>query len=195
MHSLTLENWLETTNCLTTTDITLNIGDTEKEETKVTGCTIIGDGKDLVFGYLGEDGNVKYFKKIMPNIINVSKPNDETVFVEFADGTKEVAHVNVKEGDTFSMETGVLICVFKKFLSLTDSVEISGSSAYNKIMKYAMTKVDAKKKKREEETKKVKEIIAQINQAERRIKNDKREDRINEMAEAIKRAMKDLYNK
>ena len=131
----------------------------------------------------------------MPNIINVSKPNDETVFVEFADGTKEVAHVNVKEGDTFSMETGVLICVFKKFLSLTDCVEVSGSSVYNKIMKYAMTKVDAKKKKREEETKKVKEIIAQINQAERRIKNDKREDRINEMAEAIKRAFNDLNNK
>lgn len=154
MHNLTLKNWLETTNCLTTTDITLNIGDTGKEETKVTGCTIIGDGNDLVFGYLGEDGNVKYFKKIMPDIINVSKPNDETVFVEFADGTKEVAHVNVKEGDTFSMETGVLICVFKKFLSLTDCVDVSGSSAYNKIMKYAMTKVDAKKKKREEEIKK-----------------------------------------
>ena len=181
------------TRRLTTEDITLNIGDTGKEETKVTGCTTIGDDKDLFFGYLGEDGYLKYFKKIMPDIINVERPNAETVFVEFGDGTKEVAHIS--DDDTFNLETGVLICVTKKLFSLKPEVKVSGSSAYNKVLKYAMTKVDAKKKKIDAELKATKEAKARVNaikQAARKRDNDLREGRIREITEAVKRALNDI---
>jgi len=112
-----------------------------------------------------------------------------TVFVEFADGSKEVAHLN--DGDVFSLEVGVLICVVKKLLSEMDIIG-TGSSAYNKIIKYALGKLDATKKKREEEQKKAKEErakLASIKQEVRRAENKKREDRIREMTEAYKRAI------
>lgn len=164
-----------------------------KKEDIITGCTIIGNSGDLFFGYLNEDGDLKYANKLMPDIVNVERPNAETVFVEFGDGTKEVAHVS--DDDTFNMETGVLICVTKKLFSLKPEVKVSGSSAYNKVLKYAMTKVDASRKKREAEQKAVKEgkaRVAAIKEAARKKNYDLRENRINEIAEAVKRALNDI---
>ena len=164
-----------------------------KKEDIITGCTIIGNSGDLFFGYLNEDGDLKYANKLMPDIVNVERPNAETVFVEFGDGTKEIAHIS--DDDTFNLETGVLICVTKKLFSLKPEVKVSGSSAYNKVLKYAMTKVDAKKKKRDAEQKAIKEAKARvnaINQAARERDNDLREGRIREIAEAVKRALNDI---
>lgn len=165
----------------------------KKKEEVITGCTLLGDEKVLAIGYIGEDGSVKSWRKILPDIVNVERPNTDTVFVEFGDGTKEVAHVS--DDDTFNMETGVLICVTKKLFSLRPEIKVSGSSAYNKIMKYAMTKVDASRKKREAEQKAVKEgkaRVAAIKEAARKKNYDLRENRINEIAEAVKRALNDI---
>lgn len=165
----------------------------KKKEEVITGCTLLGDEKVLAIGYIGEDGSIKSWRKILPDIVNVERPNTDTVFVEFGDGTKEVAHVS--DDDTFNMETGVLICVTKKLFSLRPEIKVSGSSAYNKIMKYAMTKVDASRKKREAEQKAVKEgkaRVAAIKEAARKKNYDLRENRINEIAEAVKRALNDI---
>ncbi len=164
----------------------------EMMEDATVGSTVFADDGELYLGYLNEDNEIIGHTCIMPDIVNVSNPNDKTVFVEFADGTKEVAHLN--EGDVFSLEVGVLICVVKKLLSGMDIVG-TGSSAYNKIIKYALTKVDATKKKREEEAKKAKEErakLASIKQEARRIENKERENRIREMTEAYKRAISDV---
>ncbi len=161
-------------------------------EQNTVGSTLFADDGDLFLGYLNKDNGIIGHTNLMPDIINVSNPNDKTVFVEFADGTKEVAHLN--EGDVFSLETGILICVVKKMFADMDIIG-TGSSVYNKIIKYALTKVDATKKKREEELKKVKEErmkLASIKQETRRIENKKREDRIREMTEAYKRAINDV---
>lgn len=155
-------------------------------------CRVFGQNGTLYFHYMDESGNTIKAKRFMPDIVNVSKPNDKTVFVEFADGTKEVAYT--RDGDTFNMETGVAICISKKVFSDSPAIEVSGSSAYNKLIKYAMTKVDAKKKAREEEKRKVKEAKAAIHEDEllaKKTENKKREERISEMAEAFKRAIEE----
>lgn len=164
----------------------------EMMEDATVGSTVFADDGELYLGYLNKDNGIIGHTCIMPDIVNVSNPNDKTVFVEFADGTKEVAHLN--EGDVFSLEVGVLICVVKKLLSEMDIIG-TGSSAYNKIIKYALGKLDATKKKREEEQKKAKEErakLASIKQEVRRAENKKREDRIREMTEAYKRAINEV---
>lgn len=120
-------------------------------EDNTAGCTVFSKDGDLCLGYLDAENNIIGHTFIMPDIINVSNPNEKTVFVEFADNTKEVAQLN--DGDVFSLEVGVLICIVKKMLSDVVMTE-NGSSAYNKIIKYALGKLDASKKKREEELKK-----------------------------------------
>ena len=158
-------------------------------EENTVGSTVFAEDGDLYLGYLNAHNGIIGHTCIMPDIVNVSNPNDKTVFVEFADGTKEVAHLN--DGDVFSLEVGGLICVVKKLLSGMDIIG-TGSSAYNKIIKYALGKLDATKKKREKEAKKAKEErakLASIKQEARRIENKKREDRIREMTEAYKRAI------
>lgn len=148
--------------------------------------SVYSDGETLNVGYKLEDGTVVQNKKIMPDIVNVQNPNDTTVFVEFADGTKEVAHCN--EGDVFSLETGVLICIAKKMFSEFGK----GSNIYNKVIKYAMTKLDAKKKAKVEEKKKEKEdkeLAHRTKQAKRNLENKQRRARINEMTEAFMNAL------
>ena len=158
-----------------------------KEE--IDGSRVQAIDDDLHLVYLDKANNPIASTAVMPDIINVSNPNKETVFVEFSDGTKEVAHLN--DGDEFSLETGILICVTKKLLSDLN-IMTTGSSAYNKIIKYAMTKIDATKKAREEFLKKRKEEnlkLASIKQEIKRAENKKREERIREMAEAYRRAI------
>ena len=163
-------------------------------EDEVTGSTVVPINNDLNIAYLDACNNILATTAIMPDIINVQNPNKETVFVEFADGSKEVAHLN--DGDVFNLETGILICIVKKILSDMD-ILCSGSSAYNKIIKYALTKVDAKKKAKEAEIEKYKaerRKVAQIKRDQRRLENKKREARIKEMAEAYKMAFNEISN-
>ena len=126
-------------------ELLLSLQETLIEST--AGSRVISDNGFLYLGYLDDNSNVTSYSCIMPDIINVSNPNDTTVFVEFADGTKEIARLN--DGDTFNLETGVLICIFKKILCEM-GIGCTGSSAYNKIIKYALTKLDATKKGRKQ---------------------------------------------
>ncbi len=104
---------------------------------------------------MGEKG-YSILPKIIDDIVNVSNPNPQTVFVEFADGTKEIARV--EKGDTFCFETGIMICLMKKILSNLSNGRMSGSSLYNKLMDYAIGKIDAKRKAHNEAVKKEKEM-------------------------------------
>lgn len=153
------------------------------------GCSVKGiDGKlELIVGF----ENFDLHEPIMPDIVNVEQPNDKTVFVQFADGGKEVAKCS--EEDTFSFETGVLICLFKKIMeeaSLSD--DITGSTVYNKLVKYAVSKKDATKKLRNAEREREKEKrreIAEVHRNVRNAENKDREEEIRMIKEAIIQAL------
>lgn len=162
-----------------------------------------------------DDGNIVFTDggrttdAIIPDIVNVESviskrkvkttetdtatadiEEGHTVFVEFADGTKEVAVLT--PGDTFNIEHGILICIVKKILSQNVGSICSGSSAYNKIVKHAMTKIDAKKKAQEAKREQAKQENIKKNeerQAAKRSLNDEREELIKIYTEAFKRAI------
>lgn len=158
----------------------------------VVGSSLRCIDDELCLVYLDEYNNEIAKTNLMPNIINVQQPNDRTVFVEFADGDKQVAHLN--DGDVFSLETGILICITKKLFEDMDIIG-TGSSVYNKVIKYALGKLDYTKKARQavlQHRKEERMKLAQIKHDVRRVENKKREERIREMTEAYKRAINDV---
>ena len=116
------------------------------------------------------------------------------VGIDFADGTKQKAIC--MPDDTFNLEQGITICLFKKMLTYGCHIEeqyVTG--VYNKLVKHAI-KIRNRRIKAEEEAKKAEEEAklqeqrfqekrrkAKIRQAKR-----KSERRINELAEAIRRS-------
>ncbi len=139
---------------------------------------------------IGED-NIYVLEKIIEDIVNVSNPNPETVFVEFADGTKEVART--EKGDTFCFETGIMICLMKKILSNLSNGRMSGSSLYNKLMDYAIGKIDAKRKAHDEAVKKEKEEKKKEHADHRRISKAKRDFDID--YDAMAKMLKEILGK
>ena len=94
--------------------------------------------------------------------------NVKIVCVDFADGTTEKAVLS--EGDTFSLEQGVSICITKKLLS---EKSLSGNSLYNKIIQKALKIYDNKQKEAVQNLKKEKdEFLRQEKQKQK----EKRED-------------------
>ena len=109
------------------------------------------------------------------------------VEIDFADGTKQKAIC--MPDDTFNLEQGITICLFKKMLTYGCHIEeqyVTG--VYNKLVKHAI-KIRNRRIKAEEEAKlqeqrfQEKRRKAKIRQAKR-----KSERRINELAEAIRRS-------
>ena len=146
--------------------------------------------------------SVKNSIYIMPEISDVrhiiNKDNVIGVEIKFADNTKQKAICS--PNDAFNLEQGISICLFKKILEdgliAVDSIcKSRGTSIYNKLVNHAL-KVMARRIKAEKEAEKI--------QAERKLKeqrfiekkrraNERRakresEQRINEMAEAIRRS-------
>ena len=136
---------------------------------------------------------------LMPEFSDVRIIRDKEGFsigvgIDFADGTKQKAIC--MPDDTFNLEQGITICLFKKMLTGGCYIEeeyVTG--VYNKLVKHAI-KIRNERIKAEEEAKKVKEeakLQEQRFQEKRRKTKAKRakrasERRINEMAEAIRRS-------
>lgn len=89
----------------------------------------------------------KGMTKIMPTIISVKSINDKVVLIEFADGTTEKSIL--ADGDTFSLEHGIEICLMKKLLS--DLTHGNGNSVYHKLVDYAMNRYNRLSKWEQEE--------------------------------------------
>lgn len=102
--------------------------------------------------------------------------HDKVVQVIFADGTSEKAVCS--ENDTFSLETGITVCIAKKLLG--------GTKEYNKTIRNALKTMEQKEKNRkdlEERNKRI--VLKQKKEAEKR-----RERKIKLQEEAYYRAMK-----
>ena len=138
-------------------------------------------------------------KYLMPEFSDVRIIRDKEGFsigvgIDFTDGTKQKAIC--MPDDTFNLEQGITICLFKKMLTGGCYIEeqyVTG--VYNKLVKLAI-KIRNRRIKAEEEAKKAEEeakLQEQRFQEKRRkakIRQAKRkyERRINELAEAIRRS-------
>lgn len=131
-----------------------------------------------------------------PDITDVKPINDKVVIVSFADGTQE--KVVLQDKDVFSVENGVSICIMKKIISsirIGICKDMSTSGMYNQMIKYAMSKLDAEKKKKkaiaakEKEEKRKKNIA---HEKENRQKRDDREYQTRMYAEAFERALSNM---
>lgn len=139
---------------------------------------------------------------IMPEISDVrhitNKNNVIGVEIKFADNTKQKAICS--PNDTFNLEQGISICLFKKILEdglvAVDSIcKSRGTSIYNKLVNHALkvmarrikAEKEAEKKETERKLKEQRFIEKKRRADERRAKRES-EQRINEMAEAIRRS-------
>lgn len=146
--------------------------------------------------------SVKNSVYIMPEISDVRHiiNKDEVIGVEikFADNTKQKAICS--PNDTFNLEQGITICLFKKILenglvAVNSLCKGRGTSIYNKLVNHALKVMERRikaeeKAKKEEAEKKEKEqrFIEKKRRADERRANREAEQRINEIAEAIRRS-------
>lgn len=146
--------------------------------------------------------SVKNSIYIMPEISDVrhiiNKDNVIGVEIKFADNTKQKAICS--PNDVFNLEQGISICLFKKILEdglvAVDSIcKSRGTSIYNKLVNHALKvmerRIKAEEKAKKEEAKKKEQeqrFIEKKRRADARRAKRESEQRINEMAEAIRRS-------
>lgn len=138
--------------------------------------------------YVSDDGTRT---TVMPSITDIKIIKDKVVIVSFSDGTQEKSVC--AEGDIFSVENGVTICLMKKFLADKCHTE-SGTSIYNKLVKMAMKEIGASEKKKQEEKDKIREekkARKEAHDKESKKKRDNRKYLIDICAEALKKAIAD----
>ena len=188
--------------------IAIEKSDKESEDKKVTETkkqprmfyNVNTYGKQFRSIKYGE--SVKNSIYIMPEISDVrhiiNKDNVIGVEIKFADNTKQKAICS--PNDTFNLEQGISICLFKKILEdglvAVDSIcKSRGTSIYNKLVNHALKvmerRIKAEEKAKKEEAKKKEQeqrFIEKKRRADARRAKRESEQRINEMAEAIRRS-------
>lgn len=146
-----------------------------------------------VMAYYYKDGFRTNSKDLIPAIKSVEVFNNNTVKMTFMNG--DVQKSTAQNGDAFSLEDGLLRCIVKEMIGE------EGGAILGKLLSYA-TKVykdaeaDKKKKAKEEEKKR---IAAEKNYKKAKKHWEKkraaeRENRIQEVAEAIVRAKEMMRN-
>jgi hypothetical protein len=139
---------------------------------------------------------------VMPEISDVrhiiNKDNVIGVEIKFADNTKQKAICS--PNDTFNLEQGITICLFKKILedgivAFNVFYKGRGTSIYNKLVNHALKvmerRIKAEEKAKKEEAKKKEQeqrFIEKKRRADERKAKRESEQRISEMAEAIRRS-------
>ena len=138
------------------------------------------DGKYRVSFY--KNGTMTSVKNLIPCVTDVRSYNDRVVVVTFSDGTEEKAVLH--PDDTFSLETGVSICLAKKL--------VGGGSVWNKMVAHAMKQENAESQREAErvacEMRLKNQRIAKERRVEARKKKRERKQ-INMMTEAITNAL------
>ena len=188
--------------------IAIEKSDKESEDKKVTETkkqprmfyNVNTYGKQFRSIKYGE--SVKNSIYIMPEISDVrhiiNKDNVIGVEIKFADNTKQKAICS--PNDTFNLEQGITICLFKKILegglvAVNSLCKGRGTSIYNKLVNHALKvmkrRIKAEEKAKKEEAKKKEQeqrFIEKKRRANERKAKRESEQRINEMAEAIRRS-------
>lgn len=131
-----------------------------------------------------------------PEVADVSTVNDKVTIVTFTDGTQEKAIC--REGDTFSIETGVTICIMKRMLWLMfeEFGNKSGTNLYNNMLREALKKKDAfkiEKEKAKEKEKRKRAAKQRVRELEKKQARDNWDFMVNMLAENMKRNCKAMF--
>ena len=131
-----------------------------------------------------------------PEVADVSTVNDKVTIVTFTDGTQEKAICH--EGDTFSIETGVTICIMKRMLRLMfeEFGNKSGTNLYNNMLREALKKKDAfkiEKEKAKEKEKRKRAAKQRVRELEKKQARDNWDFMVNMLAENMKRNCKAMF--
>ena len=131
---------------------------------------------------------------ILPEVTDVQIINNKVVILTFADGTTTKSVTD--EADEFVLETGISICLMKRILMHFKGG--NGSGAYNRLIedveKVYLRKIEAERKAAEE--KEIRKRRAEKAKRKRIIKaRREQEQRINEQAEAYRRAIELMATK
>lgn len=131
---------------------------------------------------------------ILPEVTDVQIINNKVVILTFADGTTTKSVTD--EADEFVLETGISICLMKRILMHFKGG--NGSGAYNRLIedveKVYLRKIEAERKAAEE--KEIRKRRAEKAKRKRIIKaRREQEQRINEQAEAYRRAFELMATK
>lgn len=124
----------------------------------------------------------------IPEIKDIKIQNNMVVVVYFEDGsfTKSIC----KDGETFNVYTGVMVCLFKRMLGESKDEKVYGQKKFTRMMDKAMSFFTRKekelKKAREEKKARIEAEKVKQNRNLRR-KSKKREEQIRIFAEALKR--------
>lgn len=161
----------------------------KKPEVRLDQRSSLNVGPRQVSAYYYKDGFRTDEKVLIPTIKSIEVFDKKTVKVTFVNGNVQTS--TVQKGDTFSLEDGLLRCIAKEMIGK------EGSAILNKLVAYAVKTYNnaetEKKKKAEEEEKK--RIASEKNYKKAKAHWAKkrameRENRIQELAEAIVRAKK-----
>ena len=133
---------------------------------------------------------------IDPEVADVTTVNNKVTIVTFTNGTKEKAIC--REGDTFSIETGVTICIMKRMLRLMfeEFGDQSGTNLYNNMLRKALKKKDAfkiEKEKAKEKEKRKRAAKQRVRELEKKQARDNWEFMVNMLAENMKRNCKAMF--
>ena len=167
---------------------------TKKPEVRIEQRSSLKVGPRQVSAYYYKDGFRTGEKDLIPVIKSIEVFNENTIKMTFING--DVQTVTVQNGDPYFFEDGLLRCIVKEMIGK------EGTAILSKLLSYA-TKVykDAeadKKKKAEEEAKKNTRAEKNYKKAQKHWEKKhaaERENRIQELAEAIIRANKALKSK
>lgn len=130
-----------------------------------------------------------------PKVADVTTVNDKVTIVTFTDGTQEKAIC--REGDTFSIETGVTICIMKRILRLMfkEFGDKSGTNLYNNMLREALKKKDAfkiEKEKAKEKEKRKRAAKQRVRELEKKQARDNWEFMVNMLAESMGKGRKTM---
>lgn len=174
------------------------VTETKKQPRMIYGANTYGKGfRTIRYGVSMKDSCY-----VMPEISDVrhiiNKGEVIGVEVKFADCTKQKAICS--PNDTFNLEQGITICLFKKILedgmvAFNVFYKGRGTSIYNKLVNHALKvmerRIKAEEKAKKEEAKKKEQeqrFIEKKRRADARKAKRESEQRIYEMAEAIRRS-------
>lgn len=190
--SIISSNYATTTSYNTLNEI-INIAtkkpEDKKPEVRLDQRSSLNVGPRQVSAYYYKDGFRTDEKVLIPTIKSIEVFDKKTVKVTFVNGSVQTS--TVQKGDTFSLEDGLLRCITKEMIGK------EGSAILNKLVAYAVktynnAEADKKKKAEEEEKKRITSEKnykkAKAHWAKKRVME--RENRIQELAEAIARAKK-----
>ena len=160
---------------------------TKKPEVRVDQRSSLKIGPRIVSAYYYKDGFRTDSKDLIPAIKSIEVFNENTVKMTFVNG--DVQKSTAQNGDIFSLENGIVRCIAKEMIGK------EGNAILNKLVSYATkiyndAELDKYKRAVEEENKRIASAKnyekAKKHWAKKRAME--RENRIQEMAEAIVRA-------